>query len=124
MGTTIITINIKGGLIKTHIEFIKKGCFLQLKKLFMKAKKNYNLFFFDWTIEVSANTKLKTILVFDALVKLHFMSKDTIHSFSHHMLQRFTTTTVAFDVIGVCGEIDNKFELLVVEKIIQTTFKL
>ncbi len=29
VGTTIITINIKGGLIKTHVEFIeKKGCFL------------------------------------------------------------------------------------------------
>jgi hypothetical protein len=28
MGTTTIIVNIKGGLIKTHVEFIKKGCFL------------------------------------------------------------------------------------------------
>jgi hypothetical protein len=27
MGTTIITVSIKGGLIKTHVEFIKKKCF-------------------------------------------------------------------------------------------------
>jgi hypothetical protein len=69
-------------------------------------------------------TKVKTILAFDPLVKLHFMPKDTIHSFSHRMLQPFTTTTIVFYVIGVCGEIDNKFELLIVDKIVQKTFKL
>jgi hypothetical protein len=52
------------------------------------------------------------------------MPKDTIRSFSHRMLQPFTTTTIAFDVIGVRGEIDNKFELLIVDKIVQKTFKL
>lgn len=29
------------------------------------------------------------------------------------MLQPFRTTTIAFAIIGVCGEIDEKFELLV-----------
>jgi len=67
---------------------------------------------------------VKTILAFYHLVKLHFMPKDTIRSFSHRMLQPFTTTTIAFDVIGVRGEIDNKFELLIVDKIVQKTFKL
>jgi hypothetical protein len=28
MGTTIITVNIRAGLIKTHVKFIKKGYFL------------------------------------------------------------------------------------------------
>ncbi len=124
VGTTIITVIIKGGLIKTHIEFIKKVCFLKLTNLFMKAKIHYNKGDSNWTIELSIDTKMKTILAFYHLVKLHFMLKDTIHSFSHRMLQPFTTITIAFDVIGVCGEIDNKFELLVVNKIVQKTFKL
>jgi hypothetical protein len=83
----------------------------------MKAKTNYNKENFNWTIEVSRDTKVKTILAFDPLVKLHFMPKDTIHSFSHHMFQPFTTIVIIFYVIGVRGEIDNKFELLVVDKI-------
>ncbi len=90
----------------------------------MKAKTNYNKEDSNWTIEVSIDTKVKTILAFDHLVKLHFMPNDTIHSFSHSMFQPFTTTTIAFDVIGVCGEIDNKFEPLVVDKIVHKTFKL
>jgi hypothetical protein len=31
------------------------------------------------------------------------------------MLQPFVTMTIAFVVIGVCGEINGKFELLVVD---------
>jgi hypothetical protein len=31
MGTTTITVSIKGGLIKTHAEFIKKGSFYNWK---------------------------------------------------------------------------------------------
>jgi hypothetical protein len=31
------------------------------------------------------------------------------------MLQPFATMTIAFVVIGVCGEINGKFELLVVD---------
>jgi hypothetical protein len=42
VGTTIIAISIKGGLIKTHVEFIKKGCFLWLEFFFVKAKINYD----------------------------------------------------------------------------------
>jgi hypothetical protein len=32
------------------------------------------------------------------------------------MLEPFAATTISFVVIGVCGEIDNKFELLVVDR--------
>jgi hypothetical protein len=67
---------------------------------------------------------MKTILAFDPLVKLHFLPKDAIHSFSHCMFQLFIITTIVFDVIGMHGEIDNKFELLVINKIVQKTFKL
>jgi hypothetical protein len=42
VGTTIITINIKGGLIKTHVEFIKKGCFFTIGIFFVKAKTDYD----------------------------------------------------------------------------------
>lgn len=31
------------------------------------------------------------------------------------MLQPFATTIIVFAIIGVCSEIDNKFELLVVD---------
>jgi hypothetical protein len=58
---------------------------------------------------------MKTIPTFDPPLKLHFMPKNTIHSFSHHMIQPFATTTIAFVVIGMRGEIDNKFELLVAD---------
>jgi hypothetical protein len=64
-------------------------------------------------IELSTTTKVRTIPTFDPPLKLHFMPKDTIRSFSRLMLQPFVTTTIAFVVIGVRGEIDSKFELLV-----------
>jgi hypothetical protein len=57
-----------------------------------------------------------TIPTFDFLVKLHFLSKDIIHGFSHHMLQPFATTTIVFVVIGMHGKIGNKFELLVANR--------
>ncbi len=81
----------------------------------MKAKTNYDKGDSDWTIELSTTTKVTTIPTFDPPVKLHFLPKNTIHNFFHRMLQPFTTTTIAFVVIGVRGEIDNKFELLVVD---------
>jgi hypothetical protein len=87
---------------------------LWFENFFVKAKTNYDKRYFDWTIELSTATKVTTVLAFDLLVKLHFLPKDTIHSFSHPMFQPFATTTIVFVVIGVCGEIDSKFELLVV----------
>jgi hypothetical protein len=81
----------------------------------MKAKIDYDKRYSDWTIELSTTTKVTTILAFDPLVKLHFMPKDIIHSFSCHMLQPFATTTIVFAVIRMCGEIDSKFELLVAD---------
>jgi hypothetical protein len=38
VGTTIIAISIKRGLIKTHVEFIKKGCFLWLEFSFCEGQ--------------------------------------------------------------------------------------
>jgi hypothetical protein len=82
----------------------------------MKAKTDYDKENSNWMIELSTTTKVTTIPTFDILVKLYFLPKDTIYSFSYCMLQPFVTTTIVFVVIGVCGEIDNKFELLVVDK--------
>jgi hypothetical protein len=58
--------------------------------------------------------KVTTILAFDILVKLHFLLKNTIHSFFLPHVPTLSTTTIAFVVIGVHGGIDNKFQLLVV----------
>jgi hypothetical protein len=52
----------------------------------VKAKINYDKGDSDWMIEHSTTTKVTTIPAFDSLVKLHFMPKDIIHSFSYHML--------------------------------------
>jgi hypothetical protein len=67
-------------------------------------------------IELSTSTKVTTIPTFDLPVKLHFLRKDTIRSFSRHMFQPFVTTTIAFTIIGMHGKIDSKFELLVANK--------
>jgi hypothetical protein len=85
MDTTIIIINIRGGLIKTHAKFIRKCCFLWLENFSMKAKIDYDKGYFHWAIEFSIATKVTTIPTFDLHVKLHFLPKDTIHSFSHQM---------------------------------------
>jgi hypothetical protein len=85
VSTTTITISIRRGLIKTHVEFIKKGHFLQLKNLYVKAKTDYDKRDFNRTIELSIAIKVTTILAFDPFVKLHFRPKDIIHSFSHYM---------------------------------------
>jgi len=82
----------------------------------MKAKKDYDKGDSNWTIQLSTTTKVTTIPTFDPLMKLHFLRKDTIHNFSSHMLQPFVITTIAFIVIGVHDEIDNKFDLLVVNE--------
>jgi len=82
----------------------------------VKAKINYDKGDFDWTIELSTTTKVTTIPTFDPVVRLHFLPKDIICGFSHHMLQPFATTTIVFVVIGVHGKIGNKFELLVANR--------
>jgi len=66
-------------------------------------------------IKLSTTTEVTTILAFDLPTMLHFLPKDTIRNFSRYMFQLFATTTIAFVVIGVYDEIDNKFELLVVD---------
>jgi hypothetical protein len=61
----------------------------------------------------STTTKVIIVPPFDLFIKLFFHPKDIISSFGLRMLQPFRTTTIAFAIIGVCGEIDEKFELLV-----------
>jgi hypothetical protein len=81
----------------------------------MKAKTNYDKAYYHWMIKLSITTKMTTILTFDPLMKLQFLSKYIIFNFSHHMPEPFTTITIAFVVIGVHGEIDSKFEILIVD---------
>jgi hypothetical protein len=83
---------------------------------FVKAKTDYDKGDSNWTVELSTTTKVTTILAFDPHVKLHFLPKNTICNFYCHMLQPFTTTTIAFIVIIMHGEIDSKFELLVANR--------
>jgi hypothetical protein len=64
-------------------------------------------------MQLSIATKVTTILAFDLPMKLHFLPKDTICSFPCRMLQPFIITTIVFIVIGMRGEIDNKFEQLI-----------
>jgi hypothetical protein len=78
----------------------------------VKAKTKYDKGNFDWMIELSTTTKMITIPTFGPCVKL-FLPKDTIRNFSYHMFQPFATTSIAFVVIRMRGEIDSKFELLV-----------
>jgi hypothetical protein len=84
MGTTTITVNIRAGLIKTHAKFIKKGYFLWFENFSMKAKIDY-----DKKIPIQRlnfpQPQKWTIPTLDLLVKLHFLPKDTICSFSRNM---------------------------------------
>jgi hypothetical protein len=115
VGTTTIIVNIKGALIKTHSKLIKKGNFLRLENFSIKAKFDYDKRDLDWAIELFTTTKMTIILPFDPLVILIFHPKDKISSFGQCMLQPFATVTITFVVIGVHGEIDGKFELLVAD---------
>jgi hypothetical protein len=81
--------------------------------LFVKAKSNYEKGDLDWTIELSTTTEVTIVLPFDPPIKLFFHLKDIINSFGRHMFQPFATTTIAFAIIDVHGEINGKFELLV-----------
>jgi hypothetical protein len=81
MGTPTITINIRKGLIKIHVEFIKKGFFFIAGKLDCEGQNNYDKGNFDWTIELCTSTKMTTISTFDPLVKLHFLPKTQFVAF-------------------------------------------
>jgi hypothetical protein len=71
----------------------------------VKAKTNYDKGDYEWTIKLSIATKVTTILAFDLFMKLQFLSKYIIRNFSHRMPKPFTTITIAFVVIGVCGRL-------------------
>ena len=51
----------------------------------------------------------------DPPIKLFFHVLDSIHSFARRMLQPFATSTLVVTVIGVRGEVYQKFELHVVD---------
>jgi hypothetical protein len=82
---TTITISVIQGLIKTHVEFIKKDGFLRSENFSMKAKIDYDKGDFDWMIELFIATKMKTISSCDLPIKLHFLPKDAICNFSRRM---------------------------------------
>jgi hypothetical protein len=81
VGTTTITINIKGVLIKTHFELIKKINFLWLEDFSVKCKSNYDKGILDWTIELSIAIKVIIVPPFDLFIKLFSHPMDTINSF-------------------------------------------
>jgi hypothetical protein len=124
VGTIIITTNVKGILIKTHSKLIKKGNFLCLENFSIKGKFDYHKEDLDWTIELFIATKMTIVPPFNPPIKLVFHPKDTINNFGKCMLQPFTTTTIAFIVIGVHGEIDGKFEMFVANGTSPKTFRL
>jgi hypothetical protein len=81
VGTTIIIINIKSVLIKTHSKLIKKGNFLRLEIFFIKAKFDYDKGDSNWTIELFIATKVIIVPPFDLPIKLFFHSKHIISNF-------------------------------------------
>jgi hypothetical protein len=113
VGTPTITMNINDTLIRTHFQLIKKSNFLWLKKISFKGESDYDKRYSNWTMELSTTTKVIIVPPFDLSIKLSFHPKNIISNFGVQMLQPFTTTTNAFAITSVCGEIDGKFELLV-----------
>lgn len=91
VGTTTTTVSIKGALIKTHFELLKKINLLWLEDFFVKCKSNNDKGDLDWTIEPSIATKMTIIPPFDPLIKLFSHPMDIINSFGYQMLQPFTT---------------------------------
>jgi hypothetical protein len=82
--------------LSTLKEVWSKHMLSSLKKLFFTVRKlicegqnklwQRRFWLDDWTFH---NQKSDNHSTFDPLVKLHFLPKDTIHSFSHHMLQHY-----------------------------------
>ena len=115
VGTTTITVTVKGNLVKTHVDKLKRGKFLRLENFSVRGRSDYDKGDSDWTIDISTATKVFEIPPFDPPVKLFFHVSDTIRSFARRMLQPFATSTLVVTVIGVRGEVDQKFELLVAD---------
>ncbi len=81
----------------------------------MRNRSDYDKGYSDWTIHISTATKVFEIPPFDPPIKLFFHVSDTIRFFARRMLQPFATSTLVIIVIVVRGEVDQKFELLVVD---------
>ena len=81
----------------------------------MRGRSDYDKGDSDWTIDISTVTKVFEIPPLDPSIKLFFHVSDTIRSFARRMLLPFATSTLVVTVIGVRGEVDQKFKLLVVD---------
>ena len=115
VGTTTITETVKGNLVKTHVDKLKREKFLHLENCNVRGQSDYDKGDSDWIIDIPTATKISEIPPFDPPIKHFFHVSDTIRSFARQMLQPFATSTLAITVIGVRGEVDQKFELLVVD---------
>ena len=112
---TVIVI-VKGNLVKTHVDKLKRGKFLWLENFSVGGWSDYDKGDSDWTIDISTVTKVYEIPPFDPPIKFFFHVSDTIRSFARRMLQPFVTSTLVVTVIGVWREVDQKFELLIADR--------
>ena len=106
----------EGKLVKTHVETLKRGEFLRLENFGVRSRSDYDKRDSDWSIDISTATKVYEIPPFDPPIKLFFHVSDTIRSFARRMLQPFVTSTLVVTVIGMRGEVDENFELLVADE--------
>ena len=88
---------------------------LRLENFRVIGRSDYDKGDLDWTIDISTAAKVSDIPPFDPPIKLFFHVSDSIRSFTWRMLQPFVTSTLVVTVIGVRGEVDQKFELLVAD---------
>ena len=88
---------------------------MRLENFSVRSRSDYDNGDLDWTIDISTATKVSKIPPFDPPIKLFFHVSDSIRSFARRMLQPFVTSTLVVTVIGVRGEVDRKFELLVAD---------
>jgi hypothetical protein len=94
---------------------LKRGKFLRLENFSGRGRSGYDKGDLDWTIDISTATKVFEIPPFDPPIKLFFHVSYTIRSFARQMFQSFATSTLDVTVIGMRGDVDQKFELLVAD---------
>jgi hypothetical protein len=85
-GTTTITVIVKENLVKTHVDKLKRGRFLQLENFSVRGWSDYDKGYSDWTIDISTAAKVSEIPSFDPPIKNFFHVSDTIRFFARRML--------------------------------------
>ena len=58
VGTTTITVTVKGNLVKTHVDTLKRGKFLRMENFNVRSRSDYDKGDSDWSIEISTATKV------------------------------------------------------------------